>query len=314
MKPYLFLSCLLALPMLSSCDKDGYNEVTRTIPGPTITLITNNADGTVTVNPGSYLFNITMTDTEATGSVTSPALIANNTSLAFTSDVQTYKSTNYDVYLENVVATAGTTGMSLNNSQFQALYLYDKTANPNGYYYNTAEVGEYTFVVNPYSPLYITLARYNIGSAYTVHTFPINSFFKGTTTTTYPQSETPYQTQQIMYRVMIDRDSESGELHADMLLYDAKFSGVPAEPTKVAILVPGLDVNFEATGVTISGKNITPLVYESGEYVPNETYIFNDITFKTTNSLYTSASIDYTVMGVFHGSFSGSYLDSYFMK
>lgn len=315
MKQYLFISALAVMISFSSCSKDGYNEITRTIGAPAITLITSNSDGSVSVIPGTYSFSITMTDTETTGSVTSPEIIANNTSLAFSTDVQTYKSSGYDVFFENAHGTVGNSSMELNNANFQALYLYDKEFNKyNGFYFNTAEVGKYTFAISNYSNLYMTLASYNLGSAYSARTFPVDCFFVGNTTTTYPQSDTPYNTDKIMYRVMMKQDKETGKFSADMLLYDAKFSGVPAEPTKVAILVPNLNVEFSATGVSISGENVVPSVYESGEYVPNETYVFNNIRFTTTNSLYTEATIDYTVMGVFHGYFSGSYCVSSYMK
>ena len=298
---------------ITSCSKDGYSEVTRTLGASAVSIITSMSDGTVTATPGTYAFYIKMTDSQNTGSVTSPELIANNTSLSFTTDQQVYKSTGYDAFFDNATGPVGSTGMELNNANFLALYLYDATYNKYGYYYNDSQIGDYTFVLNPYTP-YIAVAKYDIGSAFRVNTFPINSFFEGNTVTTYPQSDTPFQTDKITYRFILNKEKDSAVFTADLIIYDAKFSGVPAEPTKEAILVPGLNVDFTPTGVKIYGENIEPKVYESGDYTPYPAFVFNDIEFHTTNNLYTEGEINYTVAGMFKGHFSGSYLNTYYMS
>lgn len=313
-KKFLMGSLAVAMGLsVISCNKDGYTEMTRTLGAPAVSIITSLSDGTVTASTGTYAFNIKITDTSNTGTITSPDLIANNTSLNFTTDDQAYKSTGYDAFFENVSGKVNNSNMELNNANFLAIYLYDETYNKYGYYYNDAKIGDYTFVLNPYAP-YLTVAKYNLGSSYRVNTFPGNSFFKGNTVTTYPQSETPFQTDKIMYRVMINQDKETKEFTADMIIYDAKFSGVPAEPTKEAILVPNLKVDFTPNGISITGTEVEPLVYEAQGYTPYPAFTFNDIEFHTTNDLYTTAEINYTVAKVFKGHFEGSYLNTYYMS
>ena len=311
MKKYFLYGSMALLTGLTmvSCSKDGYQEVSRTLNASAITIITSESDGNVTASAGTYSFNIKMTDTENTGSVTSPELIADNTSLGFTTNVQKYSSTGYDAFLKNVTGTVGNSTMELNNADFLALYLYDATQNKYGYYYDLSNAGKYTFTVNVIAP-WITLAKYNIGSTYRVNTFPVNSFFKGTTTTTYPSAEglASHSTNDITYRFIVD----AKENKAVLIVYNAKFSGSPAEPTKAAIIVEGLAVDFTPTGISITGENIVPDVVEGDATTPYESFTFNKISFHTTNDLYTEGVLDYTVATVFNGHFEGAYCTSYY--
>lgn len=311
MKKIVLLSAMALTIGLSACQKDGYTERTQTLSGSAINIISDLENETVYVSNGYYTFNLKITNDAMTATVASSELIADNRSLAFTSAEQTYKSLGTNVFMQNISATAGSTGMMINDDVFEALFYYDKTYNPYGYYYNTADAGEYTYSLNTYAP-YITVAKYMIGDTYKVNTFPTNSFFQGTTTTSYPSAEgmTSNETDAITYRVIMDIEHKT----ATMIIYNAKFSGSPAEPTKAAIIAKDLKVEFGVRDITITGENIVPLVVEGNSTTPNENYVFNNITFKTTNTLYTTASIDYTVATVFKGSFSGSYINSYYLS
>lgn len=315
MKNSVLFGGLALLLGLSACTKDGYQEVTRTLGAPAISIITSMNDGSVYVSEGTYAFTLTITDSSSTGTVTSPELIANNSSLGFTTIDQSYKSTGYDAFFENVKGTAGNTGMELTNADMLALYLYDAEQNKYGYYYNLSDAGDYTYTINLYSP-WITLAHYDIGSSYRVNTFQKNTFFRGTTTTTYPSQDgmSTFETEGITYRFILNKVENSTTYKAVLVIYDAKFSGSPAEPTKAAIIVEGLDVEFTPTGINITGENIVPDVVEAGSTTPYPSFIFNNINFKTTNQYYTHGVLDYTVAGVFQGHFEGKYVETYYMK
>ena len=296
---------------MTSCLKEGTNKVTRTISAPAITILKSTQDGSVKVSYGFYQFDLTMTETEMTGSVNSPELIANDQSLGFVTSTVDYKSsTQYNAYLSGVTATAGNTGMELTNTQFLALYPYDADYNKYGYYYNTSFAGDYTFNFKNLNPInnWITVARYNIGSSYEAYTFQPDALFRGTTNTSYPYMGEMgrYSTDAISYRVILDLK----ENKAVMVIYNAKFSNTP-EPVKEAIIAEDLDVSFSSTGLTISGTNITPDVVEGEGVTPNDKFVFNNIEFKTTN--YKDAEIDFTVAGVYNGHFEGNYYVSYYM-
>ena len=252
-----------------------------------------------------------MTDTSNTGTVASPELIANNTSLSFTTNDQSYKSTGYDVYFENATGTIGNSTMELSRANFLAVYLYDETYNKYGYYFDDTEIGDYSFVLNPYAP-YIAVAKYDMGSSYRVNTFPIDSFFKGTTVTTYPSKPSGFINDGITYRFIIRRDKDTNVYSADMVMYNARFAEeMPV--TLTAVVVKDLDIDFTPTGVKITGANIIPLWFTNGEYLPLERYIFKALEFTTTNDYYTSGRLTYQVGDDYQGVFEGSYLKSYFL-
>ena len=151
MKKILLLGGLTLALGFASCTKDGYEERTQKIVGQAINIITSLDDGSVIAAHGSYDYLLKITNTDMTGTVTSSELIADNLSLGFSSEEQTYKSSGYDAYFENITATAGNTGMLIKNSVFQATYMYDPVLNKYGYYYNTSPAGDYTYQHNPYA-------------------------------------------------------------------------------------------------------------------------------------------------------------------
>lgn len=308
---------------LVSCNNDGHSELNMLAVAPAVSIITSLQDGSVTASAGAYAYNIKIVDdSPATVVVTSPQnLIANNNSLTFSTNEQGYKSSGRDFYVENANGTAGSSFIELNNANFLALNPYLGNVDPNlkyGYYYNESQIGEYTFNFipspNPYIDYnYITLANYKIGSSYIVKTFPVNTFFKGETTTTYPQNPEGFKNSDITYRFIINQDKETSKFSVDLVIYDAKFAAeMPV--TISAIVVTGLDVEFTADGVYITGKDKDPKYFEGGSYLPLPSYTFNEIEFHTTNGNYTKGELNYTVGGRYQGHFEGEYCKTYYMN
>lgn len=318
MKKLFLIGFAVSALALNSCTTDGHTETTSTISAPTITLITNTLDNSVSVNPGYYNFTITSNNDGNTCVINSPQLIANNTSLAFSSDAKSFSMAENDILVTNINATAGSTGLQINNSSFLAVYPLTQFSKY-GYYFDTTYLGpKYTFSVSNLQP-WITLAAYNIGDTYRVRTFPINSFFKGNTVTTYPQSPDPYTTDGITYRIIVKNNGNGSDgkpvtYSADAIMYNAKFSSNDREPLKTAILIPDLDIEFNPNGITITGNNIIPSVYEAGDFTENPAFIINEFNFETSNSNYTDARIYFKVAGIYEGNFDGTYLNSYFLQ
>ncbi|MCH5235648.1 MAG: hypothetical protein J1E16_10165 [Muribaculaceae bacterium] len=315
MKKFLLIGGAAAMLGLSACSTDGYSEINQKFPSSAISIITDETDGGVTVFPGTYVFNITNRDNAFSGSITSPALIANNTSLEFTSDPQSCQFNGVEFYFKDIAATAGSTGLQLNNSQILGVTSYVDQNGRYGFYTDSTEIGDLTFKPSN-NNMMETVARYYIGSRYRVNTFPIDSFFLGETTTSYNMmgESHSFSTETITYRFIINKEKDSDVYTATMVMYNAKFSDNEREPLKVGIIAQGLDVNFSANGVTITGQDIIPDVYEAGATTPYENFKFNNITFQTTDIYYTRGTLDFQVAGIYKGHFEGKYLNSNFLK
>lgn len=319
MKKFITISCFGLLISLTACDhKDGYSIETKQITAPVINIITDLDNGSVLVKEGYYGFYLEMsTLTGMTGSVTSSELVANNTILSFTTDVQEYKSSGFDAFFENAKGSVvDNSSLQLNNATFEAIYPYDVNINPyNGYYYTLEDVGDLTYRFDSQHP-WEAIAKFDIGNSYKINTFQKETFFVGSTSTSYPyQGDTQYyNTDDIIYRFTLDSEKDSSDYTATLVMYNAKFSSVPAEPTKT-IVVKNLDVEFGPTGIKISSKNNIPYMYSKGEgLVEIDRFIFNSIEFTTTDDFYISGAISYEVAGMYKGYFEGDYIKNFYIK
>lgn len=321
MKKFFMFGSLAIMIGLSACSTDGYSEMTQVLGGGAITIISSENSDEVITSEGIYKYDLKITDKDATGSVTSPDLVAENNVLNFTTDVQAYKNSGFEIYFGNAQGKAG--NFQLNNANFAILVpcVYNEEYNQGnnkqyGYFVNESNVGKYTYKVNISTPDLITVATYNIGNSLKVNTFQKNTFFVGETQTSYTMAgEThTYSTKNITYRFMLNKEEKDTEYTADLLIYNAKFSDNEREPVKEAILAQGLNVEFGANGITISGENIIPQMLEAGEYVPVPSFMFNSIKFKTVNSNYTKGQIEYLVAGMYQGTFTGEYASTLYLK
>lgn len=313
MKKVLF--CLAGASMLtmSSCMKDGTEEVTFSFPAFTVNIISSEEDGSALATAGSYLFDLNLTNQD--GSVESSDLIFNNTNLKFKTDVQTYPSMTNTIYFGNIKGMASNSMLEVGNGSIMAIYpvAIDTQEPIPGYYYTSNDAGEYTYTISPNQNFnWEAVGMFYVGD-YRVNTFPANTFFRGTTTTEYPNREggtETYNTEKITYRFILDKELKT----ATMLMYNAKFSAVEQEPEKAVILVEGLSVEFTADGITMNGDGIIPKMLEAGQYTAVDRFVFNNLEFRTTNDYYTQAEINFTVAGTYKGHFEGTYLNSQYFK
>ena len=309
MKKFYLLGAAGLLLAFSSCSKDSYHEVSTTYYASSLTIVTSVDEGNVTVIPGVYAFNVEVVNDSQTVSVASPGeLIADNTALSFVTSREKYLTTGNDIFVANVTGTVGNTGMNLNKATFLACNPIDSYFSY-GYYNDLSDIGDYTFQIGDVGR--IAVAQYNIGDSFKVNTFPETSFFKGTTKTTYSANPNGFQTEDITYRFSIYYDNDNKEYLADMILYNARFAE-EMPMSLAAVLVKGLNVEFNPDNVTITGENIIPYWYTNSAYQELARYIFKSVTFETTNSSYTDAKLIYEVGTDYVGEFEGSYGNFYF--
>lgn len=283
---------------LTSCDT-GESEITQKFNSPALNIISSVADGSVVVSDGGYLFDLIVTS--QTGTVTG-TLIMNNQNVTFSTPQMHYSAPTMIDAIFNNIDVMSTGGLSVPVSG-----MVMATSN----YFLPGSWG----VSSDFNPSYgqsipiISIAKYKLGNEYMVRTFQKNTFFGGETKTTFPYmgDVQNYTTDKIGYGVILTKDKETNEYTADLHLYNAKFTDVPQEPIKKEIIVKGLPVVFGNGKITFEGTDIVPDVVEGTSSTPNEDYIFNSVSFTTTNDELTTATIKYEVASKYYGSFSGKY-------
>lgn len=300
-KSFLFAGAAFML-ILSSCNGND-NVLRQSFTTTPISIITSLTDGSTTVTTGYYRF-----DVEAysqLGTLTASDIILNGSSIGFVTEELPYQSYGYDVIFKNITANAtGSSSYEVKNGNF--------IATP--YYYFPGYFG----IESPYNPPLaygipnVLVASYQLGNDYFVKTFQANTFYKGTTTTSYTfQGNTEnFKTEDIAYGLILNLKDNT----ATLIMYNAKFSNVPQEPVKSQINIEGLDVTFSNSGIVARGTNIIPNVVEGTHSTPYENYIFNTIEFRTTSDDLTKATISYNVAGMYYGTFTGDYADLSYIK
>lgn len=159
---------------------------------------------------------------------------------------------------------------------------------------------EYKFV--PQIPV---IMSYNVNNAYTVKTFMADAIYTGNTRiSTAAAPSAPFETDAIRYRVVFDYDLKK----ADIIFYNAKFA--ERMPVTINFIVEDLDVTFNNNGYVLSGRNLTPQLYEGNAWTPAPNYKFVNFEFMNTSDNLTMANATYTVeMGQaqYQGDFQGYY-------
>ncbi|MCH5232391.1 MAG: hypothetical protein J1E78_02050 [Muribaculaceae bacterium] len=298
MKKVLMLAMGGAFLGLTSCNTGDGVDSTMTFQVETINIITSNEDGTTTASSGSYYFDLNMT--QRMGAVTSKDIILDNMSMDFTTDDESFTTNTYNAYFKDLNASVN--GYEVSGSLLAtSLFFY-----PQQYVGNP----KFTFDI---------IAQYNIGDAYTVRSFPKDAVYIGVTNTSYTDSEgvlhkyekndndypkDPENIVPLLYQVILN----PGNSTANIIMYNAKFSDNPREPTKAKITAQGLTAEYDANGITLKGTNIIPMVDEGGKPTEYPNFIFNSINFRTTNNNLTDCIIEYEVAGMYYGTFTGTYI------
>lgn len=296
MKKILLFGSLALSMGLASCEKGG--ESTSTESYGAYNLITNLDTNESFVSTATYTFAFNWS--LSTGAVTSDNIVINNSNWTLsTTETPLYVAGN-EVIMYPTGSVSGSSNLTLNSPEF----IIAPTV-PFGYggvYYNDITVPGYT---TPSPNRSYLVANYKLANEYRVCTFIPDAFFYGTTRSTYPSSggTQSFSTDDISYRIVMNLK----DMKASLIIYNAKFSDNPNEPTKTAIIAEGLDLEFVNGGYTITGEDIIPLTVEGNQTTPMDRYIFNKIAITNTSYNLATANISFTVAGIYTGEFSGSY-------
>lgn len=155
----------------------------------------------------------------------------------------------------------------------------------------------------PSQTLHYPVMQYILADEWRVRTFWPDMTFHGSTTTTFPMDGSPYQNDNIAYRIVMGVDTKTYALtgKADLIFYNAKFA--PPAP-EITVVLKDIDVEFTSAGYTVSGSEIIPYMVEAGALQETPRYKFNSLRMECTGDL-TTAIINYQVADVFKGRFQG---------
>lgn len=293
---YLGLVGLAALGM-TSCDDNSTNS--QTYPIMTVNLVTSNEVGVAPEVVGSYYtfaFDITNGNVQISTDFT-----LDKSRVAFTTPSLPYKT----AYAkdENVMHEAVFVNALMGGSSSSGASITDIDCELTTMAYIPPTISGLPSVSTP--AYKYTIMSYNYGVNQKVRTFWPDVTFRGKTQTSYSVAGQPasYQTEDILYRVIMTGKNND---KATVILYNAKFTDVAAEPTKSNVVLEDLALEFTNMGYTIKGTNVVPKVYESGTGVANPSFTFDEFNLTSTGNM-VGCDIDYKVAGKYEGTFSGVY-------
>lgn len=149
-----------------------------------------------------------------------------------------------------------------------------------------------------------TVMEYLYGG-WRVRTFWPDMTFRGKTVTTGRGMTEPFETDNIVYRVVMKLGADNKiTSKADLRIYKARFASNMRNEINL-IELKDLDLKFTNNGYEITGKDVVPLMLESGEMVENTKFVFNDVKLAVGGDL-TIMSAQYVVASVYTGIFNGA--------
>lgn len=156
------------------------------------------------------------------------------------------------------------------------------------------------------SRMYMPLLSYKAGD-YTVKTFASDSYFAGTTTTTYPGKDgmQSFNSDDAIYRIIFSEDLKT----ADVVIYDIKFAQEMPNPLKMVVL-ENVEVKYSANGYSISGENIMPKYLEGDGLTDYPERVFDSFHFETVAGDMANGKCEYVCAKVFKGEFYGRCIPS----
>lgn len=286
-KTLLFGGVMLAAA-LASCSK-GESTSTYTYNLNPVNIITDLTDNSTVASQGGYTITLKMNTETQYGTIEVSDLVINNSIVKFSTNEQNYKTNLYYAYFENVQSSSA----NLTDADF--------LLTP---YFNYPSV--YGVTATYLNPGNVLMADYIYNGQYQVKTFPLNAFYVGDTSTSYPfMGETQYyETTDIYYQLSLNKDDLS---KATIMMFNAKFSGVEQEPVKKQIILDNLDVTYADGTFTVTGTDVIPYIVEGTESTPYPSYTFDSIEMKITGDDLTGCVLTYMVAGIYSGTFSGLY-------
>lgn len=296
-------AALLPALLLTGCGLDSIDDTERTVTYSVYNHITRlDGTGSVIATQGSYrlFFNVT----QGWANITSTDLMYDNTKHMVSTIDMGYSGNAYvnpDMGIrgevirldggEGNVAAAGSSSVTSLSAVTSPFHNYVVTVTVPGYPVTGAGMSR-------------LVMGYDYADTYRVRTFYPDNTFAGKTVTDWPDSEAAggvatMEGENTIYRLVMDIEKGT----ADMIMYEPKFSD--KMPPISALVLKGLTLTLTPSGYEVTGTGVIPEQLEAGATTPVEAFPFNSIRIVTTDSGMTQASIDFTVAGRFHGSFTG---------
>lgn len=267
MKKFTFGLIALVGFGLTSCDLNSEQSVKNSVQ--VVNIVTDSENGTTTGSIGLYAYDINFTSKN--GSVTAEQL--------------TYDGSKHSVAFGTMTLQNGYMyGNGIATGQ-----LSGGVANAGG-----SEIKDAKFNFAPdYAGLQTIIASYRIGNEYTVKTFPLGTYFVGSTHTTYPGAggtTTSYENKDMFYVVVLNME----KMTANVTMMNAKFSDSNKEPVK-NVLVENIPLEFVSGAYRITGADITPKLVEANSATEYPAFNIKNISVIPSSSDLVSANIMYTV-------------------
>ncbi len=249
----LLAIALVATFVMTACDTDtdGENRIVTTYSDGYNYVIDNEA-GTSGIYSGisynkGYVIELNLDKKVASVTIVGLNLSEDKTDLSFS--------------LSNMAFTYGSNGYEVNATNVTP---YINGAPASGYSFNS-----FKMTVNNYE----ILISYEINNRYQVVVMPMTAtYHTDSVVTTIATGET-YNTPEYSpyYVVELLRDDESGDMSADLYVYNAKFAS--NMPYQKEMVFKGIDVDFNKHGFTLSADRIVPEISS----VPYERYVVTDL-------------------------------------
>lgn len=142
--------------------------------------------------------------------------------------------------------------------------------------------------------------QYTLGE-YDVKTFWPDMLYTGSTMTQYPGDGSPYENENITYRVKMNL-SKADNYTADVFFYNAKFA---EKAPAVNFVLKDLPLKFSLMGFEISAENVDPVMVP--ENTPNTRFRFDSFKLLSTPGM-DGMTCRYKVAGIYEGEASGMFL------
>lgn len=313
-KTSLLLGCAAATAvLLGACNKNDGNTSSTTVSVPVFNLFTP-VGGAGTPFVGSATYGFTVEYPAATVTLTTNKFnLPNGSSGSFTTIPMSfdYKIITVDNMgresLSFKVQDPSDKGAKISN--LNANLTQAVNFPPNMTDIENAQ-GGYKWLV-PTSTMHFAFVQFNYNDEWNVRSFWPDLTYKGTTSTTYPSDmRNPFGSEKVnftgtdpQFRIIMQVKDGAITNKADVMIYGPKFA--PTMPELGTMLLENLDLEFTNSGYTVSGKDVIPSLLEGGEWQPYPGFPFNDFNAVVDGNL-TTSRIQFTVAGMFAGSFSGS--------
>lgn len=291
----------VAIIGLTSClsDEDG-TEVNYNLVASNLIIPDDASHPVIAQSNANY--QLTYKSNNSSVSIATTDLELNGGEVSFTSSEMKYLPVSAIDDNGNPVQTLSFSGGTASVIGNSGLQMTDLSGCQTNYVYGLNIVGDIIKgTVN--SP--IVVMQYKIG-AYTVKTFQSNSYFRGTTKTSYSMrgEEQIYVTEDAFYRVQFSKDMKK----ADVVLYNVKFAEIMPKPIQ-AIYIRDIPVVWSSAGYHLTVTDYIPSMLEGTEVTPVESRKFNSFELWTTSSDLTEVSCKYVVAESYKGEFSGRYCE-----